>query len=282
MTRRSAAALLALAPLAALALPQGGFAADFFGSALRGSIAPPQPVNTAPWDGVYFGGSAAYTSGDFKPRTSGYAALSTQLQGTTLDAETNLARDLSARDGNARDGAYGGFIGYNTTWDDVVLGVEADYQRSELTFNSTTNVGRQFVDSLGVNESYAATSQVRSRIQDILSLRARAGYAYGDFLPYLTIGIGVIHGQSSVNASVRDIGIDTNVPQRYQNFDVTYAAGYRNRDKWAVGAAVGAGVDYLLTSSIFLRAEYQYMRFNSFDGTEVNLNNAKVGLAAKF
>ena len=220
--------------------------------------------------------------GDFKPRTSGYSALAPQLKGTALDASTNLASELSARNGNGREGAYGGFVGYNTTWEDAVIGLEADYQNTNLKFNSTTSVSRQVVDSLGVNNSYTASSTVASRITDIATLRARAGYAYGNALPYLTIGVGVIHGKSTVNARINDIGTDTNVPQKYANFNVTYTAGYANRDKWAVGLAVGAGVDYMLTQSIFLRAEYQYLRFNSFDGTEVNLNNAKVGVAAKF
>ena len=282
MRRILSVGMIAAGGFASSVIGTGAMAADFGGTALRGSIAPPPYQDSSPWDGFYVGGSAAYSSGDFKPRTSGYSALAPQLKGTTLDAGANLASDLSAHNGNGREGAYGGFIGYNTTWEDVVIGIEADYQNTDVKFNSTTSVSRQFIDSVGVNNAYTASSQVASRITDIATLRGRAGYAYGNALPYLTIGVGVIHGKSTVNASVNDVGTDTNAPQKYLPFNVTYTAGYANRDKWAVGFAVGAGVDYALTQSIFLRAEYQYLRFNSFDGVEVNLNNAKVGVAAKF
>lgn len=283
MKRPTAAALLAVAPLIVLGSARGAAAADFFGSALRGSIAPPQAVNNAPWDGVYFGGSAAYSSGDFKPRTSGYSAIAQQLTNdSSLTSSVDLASQLAGRNTSTNEGAYGGFIGYNTTWEDVVLGVEADYQNTSLKYGGTVNVGSQIVDSSGVNHSYSGSSTVGGKITDILTLRGRAGYAYGDALPYVTLGIGVIHGTATARATLRDQGFDTNSPATIVPFDVTYTGGYSNRDKWAVGVAVGAGVDYLLTSSIFVRAEYQYMRFNSFDGTEVNLNNAKVGLAAKF
>ena len=260
----------------------GTFAADFGGSALRGSIAPPTYQDQAPWDGFYVGGSAGYTSGDFKPRTGGYSVIAPQLATTTLDAAVNLPAILSGVNGNARNGAYGGFVGYNTTWEDVVIGLEADYHNTDLKYGSAITRSGQVVDAVGVNHAFSAISSIRSRISDVASFRARAGYAYGNALPYLTLGVGLIHGKSSVSTVLNDIGTDTNTPPKYSNFNVTYTGGYNNRDKWAVGFALGAGVDYMLTQSIFLRAEYLYMRFNSFDGVEVNLNNAKVGVAAKF
>ena len=258
-------------------------AADFFGTALRGSIAPPAYQNSSsPWDGVYFGGQAGYTSGDFKPKSGAYSAIAPQVRGTSLDSVANLRQDLSPSNRNASDGAYGGFIGYNTTWEDVVLSLEGDYQRSSLKVDSRQVIGRQVVDSLGVLHQYTATSDVGSKANDIASIRARAGYAYGNALPYLTVGLGILHGKATTAATVNDIGSDTVTPARYASFNVTYTGGYINRDKWAVGLAVGAGVDYMLTQSIFLRAEYLYMRFNSFGGTEINLSNARAGVAAKF
>lgn len=266
----------------AAACGQPAMAADFFGSALRGSIAPPVYQDASPWDGVYIGGSAAYSSGDFKPRTSGYSVVAPQLNGTAFDAAANLNTQLSPRNTSASDGAYGGFVGYNTTWEDVVIGIEADYQRTNLKAGSTISIGRQVVDSLGVNNTYTASSQVASNVTDIATIRGRVGYAYGDALPYLTLGVGIIHGRSTVNTTIDVSGVDTATPAVYAPYTARYQGGYTNRDKWAVGLAAGAGVDYALTRSIFLRAEYQYLRFNSFDGTEVNLNNAKVGVAAKF
>lgn len=261
---------------------QSAMAADFFGSALRGSIAPPVYQDVSPWDGFYVGGSAGYTSGDFKPKSGAYSTIAPQVRGTSLDAATNLRQDLSPNAKNARDGAYGGIIGYNTTWEDVVLGVEADYNRTNLKGDSQLQVGRQVIDSLGVLHQYTASSQVASKVTDIASIRARVGYAYGDALPFLTLGVGLIHGTSTVNASITDQGTDTATPPKYAPFVVTYSGGYRNRDKWAAGLAAGAGIDYALTRSLFVRAEYQYMRFTSFGGTEVNLNSARVSMAAKF
>ena len=267
---------------AACGAGQSAMAADFFGSALRGSIAPPVYQDVSPWDGFYVGGSASYTSGDFKPKSGAYSTIAPQVRGTSLDATANLRQDLSPSGKNSRDGAFGGLVGYNTTWEDVVMGLEADYQRTNLKTDSNLQVGRQVVDSLGVLHQYVATSQVASKVTDIGSIRARVGYAYGDALPFLTLGVGFIHGTSTVNGAITDAGSDTAIPPKYASFVAVYNGGYRNRDKWAAGLAVGAGVDYALTRSLFLRAEYQYMRFTSFAGTEVNLSNARVSMAAKF
>ncbi len=258
-------------------------AADFGGTALRGSIAPPQQYqDNAPWDGFYVGGLGGYTSADVKSKSGAYSAIAPQVQGTSLDAGTNLRRDLSPSARNTRGGSYGAFVGYNTTWEDVVLGIEADYQRSDLKTDSSLAIGRQFVDTQGVNHNYTATSRVATNLTDIVTVRGRVGYAYGNALPYLTLGVAILHGTSTVRATVTDQGFDTTVPARILPFNTTYTGGYQNRDKYAVGVAVGGGVDYAFTPSIFLRAEYQFQRFNSFDGNEVRLSNARLGLAAKF
>lgn len=257
-------------------------AADFRGAALRGSIAPQPYQDNAPWDGFYVGGLGGYSSGDFKSRSGAYSAIAPQVRGTALDAAANLRQDLAPIARNARAGSYGGFVGYNTTWEDVVLGLELDYQRTDLTTNSSLTTGRQVIDAQNVLHNYTATSQIGTSITDIATLRGRVGYAYGNALPFLTLGVAVIHGTSTVSATLRDRGNDTTTPARFLPFDVTDTGGYQNRTRFAVGVAVGAGVDYAFTPSIFLRAEYQFQRFNSFDGSEIRLSNARVGLAAKF
>ncbi len=48
------------------------------------------------------------------------------------------------------------------------------------------------------------------------------------------------------------------------------------------GVALGAGLEFALTSNIVLRGEYQYILFNDFDGHKVNVNTVRGGAAVKF
>ncbi|RCL00169.1 MAG: outer membrane immunogenic protein [Candidatus Tokpelaia sp. JSC188] len=70
------------------------------------------------------------------------------------------------------------------------------------------------------------------------STRLRAGYAVDRFLPY--IAGGVAYG--NISGSIRDVDAEES----------------SKKDKTQAGWTLGVGVDYAMTDSIFLRAEYRY------------------------
>ena len=104
---------------------------------LRGTL-PSDPTPTRNWDGWYVGGQVGYSSAsdDFSGSLSG---LTNQMYaGTVLEPVTSgLSIHWARPPGKAR--ASVAFVGRNYQWDDIVLGVEANY-----TLRQSQNVGHQF------------------------------------------------------------------------------------------------------------------------------------------
>src|SRR5450756_1045177 len=126
------------AGLAALALilmaPAGAIAADM-PEFLRGSYSP----SSSRWDGFYVGGQAGKTFGtaDFSNGTGSmvsYMLANTELQPIVSDWTTLSKSSTGSR-------SFGGFIGYNFQWDDVVLGAELNYNRMSLGTAAQDTVG---------------------------------------------------------------------------------------------------------------------------------------------
>ncbi len=267
-------------------------AADFGGTALRGSIQPQQQTSSQLWDGVYVGALGGYSSGTVN-KTKGYGNIAPQLNGTEIDAQGGLQNTFVTPSRAMDSASFGGFVGYNSTWEDAVVGVEADYTRTGFKTDSSLSIGRQFKGTSGYNYNHTATMTASSKITDIATLRGRIGYAIGNALPFMTLGVAFGHGTFSNNSSLNGVATDSATPQvkapiYYDNsirgtaYYPAYSGGYTNRDKFAAGLALGAGLDYAFSSAIFLRAEYQHIRFNSFGSGQVAINNARAGVAAKF
>ena len=131
-----------------------------------------------------------------------------------------------------RGGFVGADIGYNyQTASGFVYGAVADIAWADLT--GTTCVDVHFCSG-SPTDSYA-----RGTVQWLSTLRAKAGFAVtNDALLYATGGLAV--------AGTR--GYDSYVDS--VNGMTAYATH--------VGWTIGAGLDYRLTSSLFLEAEYLY------------------------
>ena len=98
---------------------------------------------------------------------------------------------------------FGGFAGYNSQWDDVVLSLELGYNRTSLSAIPTAfPISR--VTSAG-NNAYAATLTGSGSMQmlDYATLRARAGWNIGNFLPYVTAGAAVGRMNFALGAHLR-------------------------------------------------------------------------------
>ena len=276
-------------------------AADYNGTALRGSIAPPPYQEPSLFDGVYIGGTGSYSSANLSATTTARNLAATTYYGTDYEnkASPSASSFVNVRKQTGQNGGYGGFVGYNSTWDDVVVGVEADYQRIGIKASSafdtgyhnfdtgrtvdvqigTDSTGNPITKTYAVGGNFRITGTDRTRITDVATLRGRAGYAMGNVLPYLTLGVAGAHGQRVTSITTTDfystqfgrISLD-NVATRTQS----------NRDRFVAGLALGAGIDYAITPGIFFRAEYQYLKFSSFGGANIDLSSARAGVAAKF
>lgn len=270
---------LALATIVTLAgMTSSAFAADW----LRGSFSGTHQVD---WAGIYGGVHAGITSGQTNPRAMAEPLAQNALPGTVI---TNTVRDMLVfKETNKAGASFGGFVGMNWQWDDVVLGFEVDYTRANIRANSSISQTAS-VRPTGTTDEYAIQTNAtsRARITDWATMRARAGFAMGIFMPFITGGVafGNIDGRADVSGAWQRYDVSSGAPVPYPNpfFSGTFT-GQVGRRGIAYGGVVGAGVDMQLFPNTFLRAEWQHVQFASgVQRPNVSLNTARVAGGVKF
>jgi len=267
------AGLGALAML--LTLPAAAAAADF--PALRGSFTP----GYMRWDGIVLGATLgdANMSTDFS-ETSG-SIVSNMLRNSTLDSENHISDWSVLSNDVSGSTSYGGFIGYNKQWDQIVLGLDLAYHRfSNLQTSDSSSLRRVASTSDGTSHDVTVTAQSSEQLVDYGTFRLRAGYAFGQFLPYAMIGGALGRFNYSTSVSLSDTQTDSNgvvysplvFPTQTDAKDNAYAAGL----------AVGLGLDVAVLPNVFLRAEWEYVTFGTVNGINSYMNNGRVGVGVRF
>lgn len=230
---------------------------------LRGSFTDAPLRSTPVWQGYYVGGQGSWGSADMK-FAGANDVIARDLMPYSSIQTLNLVPSLG-KSANTGTG-FGGFVGYNTQWEDVVVGVEANYIHGSFTGGSSP-VPFRSTDATGAVQIQSASSASVS-VNDYGSLRARAGYVLGSFLPYV-FG-GVAGGRADIDRSVSLLG----------NFDPLVTRTSSLKDHFIYGYSAGAGIDVMLVGGLFLRAEYEYQRFTS--PVDININTVRAGLGYKF
>lgn len=239
--RRLSTALLAGAT--AFALTQAASAADLPVKA---------PVYKAPmaapaynWTGFYVGGNVGYSWG----RQDDFVA------GTTLGSV------------NVNGVIGGGQIGYNWQMNQIVLGVEADFQGSGQKGDGS------FTGAPGLIP--ASTFTYTDKLEWFGTVRARAGYAIDRWLPYVTGGWA--WGRGSISGGVTG-GLTAS------------GSGSNDYSGWTVGG----GVEYAFLNNWSAKVEYLYIDFGNgpsatltpsaavLSAGRLTDNIARVGLNYKF
>ena len=192
---------------------------------LRGSYLTDNAPRHVHWDGLVFG--AQY----------GWSNLVTAFDDLNTQTTTNGS-------------SFGGFVGYNTQWDELVLGIDGGYSRLDLAETSSVVVSGSDVNKA----SYKLT--------DYATFRARAGYAFGQFLPYAFVGGAV----GRINYSVTDNGTVVDAK------DNAYTAGF----------VAGLGIDVKLLPNVLLRGEWEYVAFAPVSDIRSSTNTARVGIGVLF
>ncbi len=218
--------------------------------------APVAPIATYNWSGIYVGADV------------GYAWGASRGCGSSSDF---LAIGPCYR--YHADGVIGGgFVGGNYQINQLVLGVEADWQAANARGNSPNLM-------FGGPPGYT----IATNINDYGSLRGRVGIALDRFMIFGTGGVA--WGSWSTSYSI----FGTTPPF------------YINNVNEHVGWTAGFGGEYAITNNVLLRAEYRYTdlgssRFsagtvingvysapNAGDtGNRVTMSDVRLGVAYKF
>lgn len=288
--------LLAIAMLGMAASAQAADMPDFLRGSLDGS------TSSVNWRGWYAGGTAAYNSSaqDFRGSLTGLTNFI--YRDTTLEGPTSALTALGKA--TTQGTGFGAFVGRNWQWDDVILGIEANYNyMSRLSAYSSSSLGPLLITNppgenppAGTSDTYSVklVGSAVATLQDMITFRGRAGYAWGDIMPYMFGGLAV--GRMDVERSVTttttkrvdtittDLAGNTitilGTPQTVPALTTTMSQG--RTSNFVVGWTGGLGFEFRLWEGLFARAEYEHVGFTPVENVTVTVDTARVGLGYKF
>jgi outer membrane immunogenic protein len=200
------------------------FAAD-----LPSSKAPPPPPPAPPavfdWSGYHVGLTGGWAGGT--------ASSNSSIWALTPGVPVYFPNVQSSQ------GTSGYIVGFESgsTWqlaNNVVVGYESEYNYTGVNSNNSGNWGGLALDN---------------NLRWFGAERARLGYAFGRFLPYVTGGLA--YGQLHTNG-------------------VYSAGGFlfpTSVSNWQAGWTVGAGLEYAVLNNISVKAEYLYTSLQGTHGS---------------
>jgi outer membrane immunogenic protein len=264
--------------------PPSGPAPNF--DVLRG----PQTVGPATftrWSGFYGGGQVGLGNGFANFSTATQSLITFALRDTLLEESIAPSSWPVLGSANARTISYGGFVGYNTQWEDLILGMEANFNRASFTLRAPTSpIARTGSDSAG-NAYIVDLNGSGSLVgEDFATLRLRSGWVVGNFLPYAFVGLALGIANTSILTTVSGeeytSGTVGTCSSSAPCFPFNYTNGLTANNTVLYGFTVGGGVDVALTSNIFLRAEIEWDQFNPPPGFLATIVTGRVGGGIKF
>jgi outer membrane immunogenic protein len=255
-------------------------AADWPGTPyLRGSLRP--LLGYARWDGFFVGGDIGYSNlnVDFGNSTSDQVAYI--LRNTTIENEFSPSTWTTLPKSVTNSVMYGGFVGYNLQFEQIVLGIDVGYHRpTSMQTAVSDSLERQFVTSDGYNNDVRVDAQASLTLVDYGTVRGRVGYAFGRFLPYVLFGGAVGRFDYAHSATVTAFGYDTvgaGLPYTLVQTESDSKGG-----AFSPGVVAGLGLDVSVTPNVFLRAEWEYVDFAEVGNISSFINTGRVGIAVRF
>jgi hypothetical protein len=277
--RRSRGLCAGLAALALALFAQSATAGGLI-DPLRGSFT---TAAASRWDGLNFGVHAGLSNmnADFSNSVSGL--LEDLLNHDSIEVEDNVSSWplMSSQATNSR--TYGAFLGYNVQWDELVLGFDVAYNRlSSMQTSAAGANGWLIHTSNGYDNIYFVSGDASLKLIDYATLRARAGYAFGQFLPYAFVGGAAGRFNYSRSVTVTLSGLDVSGAGGTP-YDFGTQSRSDSKDNAVVGGvAAGLGIDVALLPNVFLRGEWEVVAFAPVGGIRPVLNTGRVGLGVKF
>jgi opacity protein-like surface antigen len=270
---------------------------------LRGS----EGLSTATrnWDGWYAGGQVGYTSSSTDFSQSVVSLTNFIFRNSVLQAPTSTWSVLNKT--NPQGTGFGAFAGRNYQWDDLVFGFEANYNYlNKLASSSTGTISLGIVNPAGssppINHTYTynttLTGAAALQIKDVVTLRGRAGWATGNFLPYVFGGLAIgrmdVSRSVTTNVVLRDDATESitdafgnvtviSLPPVFSNIpSLSQTQSQERTNNFTAGWTGGVGMEYMLWGNVFMRGEWEYIKFLSVMNTSVTLNSARAGIGYKF
>jgi outer membrane immunogenic protein len=248
---------------------------------LRGGFTDGLSKSSVNWEGSYIGAQAGYGSSDENFNGSTSNMMAALLADTLIEQSMGVSQwNLGLGKASQRTTGYGAFVGYNAQWDDVVMGLEVSWLHG--TFGGSSSASERRVSPTALSDGnfhdVTATSTSSINISDIGTFRGRAAYAWGCFLPYMFGGLALGNADIIRSANVQD-RISTTQLGTYTAL-VPLNSTDAQHNHLIYGYTAGLGVDVNLVGGLFVRAEYEYIRFSS--AVDTSINTVRAGLGYKF
>jgi len=268
-----------LLAIAMLGMASGAQAADM-PDYLRGSLSAPTPP--VGWRGFYVGGQGAWASSSqtFSGSTMDYTAFTNLIANNTVGQTSGITAPIPLGSSWKASAAYGAFTGYNWQWEDAVLGVEMSYLHGNIggSVSATNAYASGAALSDGLFHAGTVTSTSSFTVTDYATFRARAAYAYNCFLPYafggFALGYADVSTAARINDSVAAAGTGPFSPLP------PLIGTHAGENHLVYGYTGGLGIDINLAAGLFMRAEWEYVRFTQ--QIDANVNSLRLGLGYKF
>ena len=270
-----------------LASISGADAADYGLPTLRGAelVVPAAAACCTRWDGFYVGGQVGYSVASLNFATSTQELVAHMLRELALESVAQVSTWQVLGKADVGAGSYGGFIGYNIGWENLILGFELNYSHTDLSADAPVSPITRVTAANGNTYLITVTGGASMRITDIATVRARAGFEIGNFLPYFMIGAAV--GRADLARTATAFGQEnpadpcgppinpTCTPFLFTESEVRNGA-------FVYGWSLGGGLDVMLMPNVFLRGEYEYVAFAPVWHIKANVQTARAGLGFKF
>ncbi|HLG82112.1 MAG TPA: outer membrane beta-barrel protein [Bradyrhizobium sp.] len=255
---------------------------------LRGGFTDGLTTSNVNWEGFYIGGQAGYGSSDENFTGSNANMIAALLDHNVIQEMQVSSWNLGMGKQSARTSAFGAFTGYNWQWDDVVLGLDASWMHG--SFGGTSSAFKSLVSGAALSDGnfhdVAVTSSSSISISDMATFRGRAAYAFGSFLPYAFGGFALgnadivhsvsIHDQYAPTYAAATASCSSGTPP----VCYTLAASDAQHNHLIYGYTAGLGIDINIVGGLFVRAEYEYVRFTT--SVDTSINTVRAGLGYKF
>jgi len=281
--------VICLVAFAQHAIATRASAGDFDVPTLRGSQPfIPAPQQYARWNGFYAGGQLGQGSSAMNFAGATQSLIAYLLRTSHLESEQHPSEWGVLGKGYSSGQSYGGFVGYNAQFQDAVVGIDVQYNKSNFFANAPVSPITRAVTAGGNNYIVNVSGDASMRIIDYGSARLRAGWAAGNFLPFITGGVAL--GRADVTRSAQVSGAE-NPPQGYPavpcdpltgcvEFNFTGSDG--RKAAFIYGWSAGAGMDVMLMPHFFVRGEFEWLQFNTIQGIDAHIATGRVGAGLKF
>jgi outer membrane immunogenic protein len=271
--------------------PPDGLYNNLFSAPRPPAVAPPK---YADWRGLYAGGQISYSDGTANFSNATEAPISYNLRETDLEASFSPSTwPVLGSVTNGRPG-FGGFFGYNfeylTPNMNVVLGIEGNFDIASLSMSAPHTPINNLLTTLDANDYYYLVSinggGQASNI-DWGTLRARAGWGIGNFLPYAFVGVALGNANVGATETITASGWHENfINGVYLGTSFlgtqTYTGTAGRDSAWLYGLTAGAGLDVAVSRNFFVRGEYEYVQFQPVSGVDISVNTVRLGGGVRF